>query len=59
MGSESRKVRDRLEGARERANAKEFARGAPGRIRRAVLRVQRAGDPRLSLPEGSRGTGSA
>jgi hypothetical protein len=43
MRSASRKSRGRLEGAQERASAKTFARGAPGRVRRAVLRVRRTG----------------
>jgi len=40
MNRASHKVRSCLEGARERANAKTFARGAPGRVRRAVLRAR-------------------
>jgi hypothetical protein len=59
MNSASRKSGGRLEGAPERAKVKNFARGAPGRVRRAVLRVRRAGDRRLSSREGRRGPGPA
>jgi len=57
MARVSRKFRGRWAGARDRAKVKKFARGSPGRIRRAVLRILRAGVPRLSSRDGRRGAG--
>ena len=45
MNRASRTARG-LDGARERANVETFARGGPGRIRRAVLRILQAGRKR-------------